>query len=142
MVRDEIGVNNNKRQGMGESRSNGIDGRLLVNRRLYKPGRNISLNVSGGYNDSESESYSRNKIRYFQRDGQDFTNQYILQPSESHNVSTRLSYSEPIIGALNMQLSYQFQYRYSDSDRSMYSINELVFHPLEVPGHCSPEWLF
>lgn len=126
MVRDEIGVNDNKRQGMGESRSNGIDGRLLVNRRLYKPGRNISLNVSGGYNDSESESYSRNKIRYFQRDGQDFTNQYILQPSESHNVSTRLSYSEPIIGALNMQLSYQFQYRYSDSDRSMYSIDSLL----------------
>lgn len=126
MIRDEIAVNDNKREGMGESKSNSIDGRLLVNRRLGKPGRNVSLNVSGGYSDSESKSYSRNKIRYFQRDDQDFTNQYILSPSESYNVSSRLSYTEPIIKALNLQLSYQYQYRYSDRDRSMYSIDSLL----------------
>ena len=130
MIRDQIAVNDNNRAGLSESTSKSIDGRLMLNRRMGKPGRNITLNVGGGYNDSDSKSFSRSKINYYQaqqgNQRDNFTNQYNLSPSESHNVSTRLSYTEPIIGALNLQFSYQFQYRYSDNDRSMYSIDSLL----------------
>ena len=143
MIRDKIAVNDNNRAGLSESTSKSIDGRLMLNRRIAKPGRNITFNVAGGYSDSDSKSFSRSKINYYQaqqgNQRDNFTNQYILSPSESHNVSTRLSYTEPILGALNLQFSYQFQYRYSDNDRSMYSIDSLL---TKFGGYYTQEQLY
>lgn len=144
-ILSRIGVNDNRRTGLSEGLNNSVDGSLQVNRRLAKPGRNVNLNLSAGYNDSENTSFSRSKIRYFQTRpggggrGNDFTNQYNLSPSKSYNYAARVSYSEPIIGALNLQLSYQFQHRYSDNDRSMYSIDSLVS---KYPGYYTEEQLY
>lgn len=139
MIRDSIAVNDNLRESMSDSHSNSVEGRLQVNRRLGKPGRNVTLNLRGGYSDSQSESFSRSVINYFQRGDNDFNNQYITSPSKSYNYSTRLSYTEPIIGALNMQMSYEFQYRYSDNDRSMYSIDSLL---AKFGGYYTQEQLY
>lgn len=126
MIRDSIAVNDNLRGSMSDSHSNSIEGRLQVNRRLWKPGRNVTLNLGGSYQDSQSESFSRSVINYYQRGDTAFTNQYVTSPSKSYNFRTRLSYTEPVTKSLNLQLSYQFQYRYSDNDRSMYSIDSLL----------------
>ena len=37
-----------------------------------------------------------------------------------------MSYSEPLFEGAHLQFSYRYQYRYSDSDRSMYSLDSLV----------------
>ncbi len=139
MIRDSIAVNDNVRSSKGESNSNNVNGWLQVNRRLKKPGRNVTANVSAGYNNSESTSFSRSEVNYYQRGGKNFTNQYNLSPSSSYNYSGRLSYSEPIIGALIAQVSYQYQYRYSDRDRSMYSIDSLLS---KFPGFYTEEELY
>lgn len=125
-IRDSIAVNDNIRQTMGESHSTNFNAELQANRRLAKPGRNITLNVGGRYSDSDSKSWSRSVINYYQQHRDNFTNQYNLSPSTSYNIQERLSYTEPITQNLNLQASYQFQYRYSDSDRSMYSIDSLL----------------
>lgn len=126
MIRDSIAVNDNIRTNSSESHSNNVDGWMQVNRRLQKPGRNLTANFSGGYSDSDSKSFSRNTINYYQRHNDDFNYQYNVSPSKSYNYSGQLSYSEPIIGALNLQMSYRFQYRYSDNDRTMYSLDSLL----------------
>ncbi len=139
MIRDSIAVNDNMRSNMGESSSNNVNGWLQLNRRLQKPGRNVTASFSGGYSDSENKSFSRSEVNYYQRGDKNFTNQYNLSPSSSYNYSGRLSYSEPIIGALNVQFSYQYQYRYSDRDRSMYSIDSLL---TKYPGFYTEEELY
>ena len=139
MIRDSIAVNDNLRSSMSDSHSNNVEGRVQVNRRLQKPGRNVTLNLGGSYSESQSESFSRSEINYFQRGGSNFTNQYITSPSKSYNYQARFSYTEPIIGALNLQLSYQFQYRYSDNDRSMYSIDSLL---TKFGGYYTQEQLY
>lgn len=139
MIRDSIAVNDNLRESMSDSHSNNVEGRLQVNRRLGKPGRNVTLNLGGSYNDSQSESFSRSLINYYQRGGSDFTNQYITSPSKSYSYNTRLSYTEPITKALNLQVNYQFQYRYSDNDRSMYSIDSLL---AKFGGYYTQEQLY
>ena len=139
MIRDSIAVNDNLRGSLGDSHSNEVEGRLQLNRRLHKAGRNVTLNLGGSYRDSESESFSRSEINYYQRKTSDFNNQYTTSPSTSYNFRTRLSYSEPIIGALNLQMSYQFQYRYSDNDRSMYSIDSLL---TKFGGYYTQEQLY
>lgn len=139
MIRDSIAVNDNKRASRNEGNNTGVNGWMQINRRLAKPGRNVTMNFSGGYNESENTSFSRSEIRYFQQHRSDFNNQYNLSPSKSYNYSGRLSYTEPIIGALNLQMSYQLQYRYSDSDRSMYSIDSLL---TKFGGYYTQEQLY
>ena len=138
-IRDSVAVNDNNRQSMGESHSTNFNGDLQVNRRLAKPGRNLTLNAGARYSNSDSKSWSRSLINYYQQQRNTFTNQYNLSPSTSYNVQGRLSYTEPITQNLNLQASYQFQYRYSDSDRSMYSIDSLL---TKYEGYYTQEQLY
>ena len=55
-----------------------------------------------------------------------YTHQYNVNPSKSYNASADLSYSEPLFAGAHLQFSYRYQYRFSDSDRSMYSLDSLV----------------
>ena len=136
-LRDKITVNDNDRQTKSKGNSTNFDADMQMNRKLAKDGRNITVNAGGRYSNSDNKSWSRSDINYFQqRDPSDptdltkhktaFTNQYNLSPSVSYNVQGGLSYTEPITKNLNLQASYQLQYRYSDNDRSMYSIDSLL----------------
>ena len=121
--KDSIRVNSNRRQNLGEGSSYSVNGNLQVNRRLYKAGRNVTLDLSGGASDSKNKSWNRSLIHYYNSKQQGkpytFNNQYNNNPSENWNYRARLSYSEPIFKGANLQFSYQFQRRYSDSDRSL-----------------------
>ena len=127
---DESLVNSNERESKNDGSSKSVDGRLQLNRRLNSKGRNITLNFSGGYSTNENESFSISKVRFYQETDpkkmRSYTNQYNLNPSESYNYQGRLSYSEPLFAGATLQASYSLQYRYSDSDRSMYSLDSLV----------------
>ena len=146
-VRDQITVNDNDRQTKSKGNSTNFDADAQMNRRLGKPGRNFTLNAGGRYSNSDNTSWSRSLINYYQqKDAIDptkykttFTNQYNLSPSTSYNVQGRLSYTEPITKNLNLQASYQFQYRYSDNDRSMYSIDSLL---TKFGGYYTAEQLY
>ena len=139
VTRDSITVNDNNRASQNEGNSKNAGFWAQVNRRLGKPGRNVTLDGGASYSTSENTSFSRSEINYFQQHRNDFTNQYILSPSTNYDWRTRLSYSEPIVGALNIQFSYQYQHRYSDSDRSMYSIDSLL---TKYPGFYTQEQLY
>lgn len=127
---DETLVNSNEREAKNDGTSKSVDGNLQINRRLNNRGRNLTLNASAGYNTSENTSFSISKVRFFQEQGPgkqlSYTNQYNLSPSTSYNYRGQLSYNEPLFRGANLQFSYSFQYRYSDSDRSMYSLDSLV----------------
>lgn len=125
-VRDQITVNDNNRGSKSEGNSTSVDGDMQINRRLNKPGRNITLNAGARYSDSDNTSWSHSLINYYQQERSNFNKQYNLSPSVSYNAQGRLSYTEPITKSLNLQASYQMQYRYSDNDRSMYSIDTLL----------------
>ena len=139
IVRDSIAVNDNIREGKGNNESNSVDANLQINRRLNKPGRNITLNVGGAYTHSENESFSRAEINYYRQNRKDFTNQYNVSPTTNYNYSGRLSYTEPITKNLNLQLSYQMRYQFSDNDRSMYSIDSLL---TKFEGYYTQEQLY
>ena len=139
MVLGKIGVNDNKRENSSEGNGNNVSGNLQYNRRLMKPGRNVTVGFNAGYNKNENTSFSRNEIRYFQQNRKDFTNQYNPSPSTSYDYRGRLSYTEPIIGPLIMQLEYSYQYRYNDNNRSMYSIDSLL---TKFKGYYTQEQLY
>lgn len=124
---DSAVVNKNDNESTSDSESKSFDGMLMINRRLNSTGRNITLCLNGGYSDSKSTSFSKSLTNYYLQDArEDYNHQYNLNPSKSYNYSADLSYSEPIFTGANLQFSYKFQYRYSDSDRSMYSLDSLL----------------
>ena len=117
----QIRVNSNLRDNNGNSDSYNVDGNLQVNRRLKKSGRNITLDLAGNISKSDNESFSRSLIHYYKNATSPYTynNQQSTNPSKSWNYRIRASYSEPIFKGANLQFSYQFQRRYSDSDREL-----------------------
>ncbi|MBR3433965.1 MAG: TonB-dependent receptor [Bacteroidaceae bacterium] len=123
---NKIRVNGNERFNNGDSWNNNINGDLQVNRRLVVPGRNLTLNLGGSYSESNSKSYSRSLVNYYQRNGEKTaTYQNTESPSKNYNYQGRLSYTEPILKGTVLQGSYQIQYRFQDSDREMMVYDQL-----------------
>ena len=132
---ENILVNSNINQSLSRSVSNNASGSLQINRRIGKPGRNITFNANGNYSNSENVSWNISDIRYYKTMGNTYTNRYNNNPSTNYNANARLSYTEPITKFMNLQGSYQFQYRFSDSDRSMYDLHTLLEDISEIHGY-------
>ncbi len=121
-----IRVNGNERLNSGNNYNNNVNGELQINRRLFVPGRNITLNLRGDYSKSDNESYSRSVVKYYQRGGEmDADYQNTMSPSKNYSALGRISYTEPILKGTVVQVSYEGQYRFQDSDREMMVYNEL-----------------
>ena len=117
-----IAINRNSNESMSSSESRSARANLQINRRLGKQGRNLTLDGSFGYTDSESENISNNIVTYYKEGaGNGYVRKrYSTTPNTSWNYSTRLSYTEPLSKIANLQLSYRFNYSYNSSDRSTY----------------------
>ncbi|MDO4162775.1 MAG: TonB-dependent receptor [Bacteroides sp.] len=125
---DSIRVNAINSGSISDGNSLSTDATLQLNRKLSSNGRNITFRGKFGYSDSDSKQYSESNTHYFQLQnylGGDSTlirNQYITTPTKSYNYSAQLTYSEPIARATYLQFSYQFQYKYSETDKSTYDM--------------------
>lgn len=122
-----IAVNRNRRESLSDSKSNNVSGTLMFLRRFGSKGRNVSLNFSGGYTKGESNSFSISDIRYFNKpenESTNFLNQYTTTPSKNYNYSARLSYTEPLGKQWFAEARYEFSYKYSDNDRSLYNLSD------------------
>lgn len=122
-----IRINGNERFNDSKNYSNNVNGELQINRRLWVPGRNLTLNVGGSYSESDNKSYSRSTIKYYQRttDNLNADFQNTMSPSKNYNYQGRISYTEPILKGTVVQLSYQAQYRFQDSDRELMIYDKL-----------------
>lgn len=127
LYKESLGmVNSNERVNDGNNYNNSFNAGLQINRRLAVPGRNITLNLDGSYSESNNESHNRSIVRYYQRaDEMNADYQDISSPSKNYSYQGRLSYTEPILKGTHLQLSYQAQYRYQDSDRGLMHYEEL-----------------
>lgn len=124
---EDIAINRNMNESMSSSETRSMNANLQINRRLGKVGRNITLDGSFGYSDSENENISNNDVTYYRESaGKGYVRKrYSTTPSTKWNYSTRLSYTEPLSKIANLQLSYRFNYSYNSSDRSTYVFDNL-----------------
>ena len=132
-------INYNSRQSGGGSESTSVNGRLQINRKFNTKGRNFTLSLNGGYSTSESFSSSTSFTRFYQRgDSTSNINRYNTTPSKTYNYNARAMWSEPLWKATFLQLSYQFSYRYNDSDRSTYNLPDAL-SDWELPDWILPD---
>ena len=130
---ESIAVNDNANESLSMGENFSASARLQVNRRLNKPGRNVTLRGNYSYSYSESESYSLNKVNYYQVAGMATRQQrYSTTPGTNWNYNVNLSYTEPLLKNLFLQLSYSYNQSYNNSDRATYRFDELADYILEV----------
>ena len=133
---DSSRVNFSRRQSSGAGESTSVNGDLTINRKLNNEGRNITLSVRGGYSLSDNYSKSTSYTRFYQRgDSTSTINRYNTTPSKTYNYNARAMWSEPLWEATFLQLSYQFSYRYNDSQRSTYDL------PDNIDVNQLPNWI-
>ena len=77
---EEIRVNSNNSESHSEGTSKNGGLNLQLNRRLQKPGRNLTLNVNGNISTSDNDSYNWSKIIYYQKDNTTLQDRYTLSP--------------------------------------------------------------
>ena len=89
----EIGVNHRRGSSVSSSHNINASASLQVNKQLGKRGRNITLNVRGGYGDSKGESANYSLTDYYQilaHDGGDSVYhkvQYNNNPQKNYNMT-------------------------------------------------------
>ncbi len=131
--RDTIAKNSNSNNSLTYSDSKSVGGNLQINRRLSSNGRNITLRLGANYSEGLSKSMNNSLIEYYKLrydsvanqyvTTDDQTNRYAVTPTKNYDYSIRATYSEPIFNRTYLQFSYQYQYRYTKSDRATYDLS-------------------
>ncbi len=122
-VSDTLVVNSRSNGNMNYSDSKRVGTTLQINRKLSNTGRNITLRATGNYSDGGSQQFSHSLVGLYQLltgDSTYQTNRYNVTPQKSYDYSVQATYSEPIAKTTFLQFSYQFQYRYTKSERNTY----------------------
>lgn len=135
---EEIAINRNSSESLGLSDSRSVNASLMLNRRLEKPGRNVTFRGNVSYSQSESDSYSMNDVNYYRStDAGRATDRkrYSTTPNKNWSYSLRGSYTEPLLKNLFLQLNYSFNYSYQNSDRSTYVFDNLDSYEMYMNHH-------
>ncbi len=131
LAEDDIIVNSNQSQSVTYSDNKRFGGMLQYNRKLNAKGRNVTLRGDADYSDADSKSLSTNNVHLYQvqnylgLDSTYQTNRYTLTPSKNWSYALQATYSEPLFRGAFLQLSYQYKYSYSKSDRNTYDFSNL-----------------
>lgn len=121
-----------------------LGGNIQINRQLGKrKGRNITFRGNYNYSRNDQDNLSSSDGIYFQKkilnslgvleDSTSYIRRYNTIPTRNTDYSTRLMYSEPLGKQWFLQMSYNFQYRRSQTDNQAFNIQDRswnVFDPV------------
>ena len=127
LVSEGVVKNSNLSNSTTYSDSKSVGGWAQLNRRLSNNGRNFTLRLGGNYSEGMSKSFSNDSVNYYQfaNDSVYQANRYAVTPTKNWDYSVRATYSEPIFDRTYLQFSYQYQYKYTKSDRGTYDFSQL-----------------
>lgn len=97
-------------------------GRLEISRTLGKPGRVLSMSLSGGFNNLENDGTNYSHITYRKENGDSLAikDQIYNQQNKGHNWRAYISYVEPIGRNNFIQFAYSYRKNYSESDKQTF----------------------
>ncbi|MBQ7773479.1 MAG: TonB-dependent receptor family protein [Bacteroidales bacterium] len=108
----------------GDNHNERLGGMMLWRFKFNRPGRTMSLNVNYNYSNNESDGYNYSETGYFRNNVVDSTaiiDQNVLKQEKSNNISTRLSYIEPLGKNFFVEGTYRYSYKKTNSDKETYS---------------------
>ena len=122
------------RQSQSHNNNTHASGDLQVTRLLSKPGRNVTLRLSGDYSQSESQQLSANSAF---RGVNELRNRYNDTPARNYSASGQLVWSEPIADRLYLNVSYRYTYSYRKNDQQAFVYDEAAYQDFaQLLLHC------
>jgi hypothetical protein len=112
-------INDNKRSG------NNINNSILYRRSFAKRGRSFTINLNTSYNNRNGEAYVNTFQRSFDGSGFDDTlsNRFTDQANHTFQVSTNITYAEPLSQNSQLQFSYNPRIAKSESNQETFEQN-------------------
>ncbi|MGN0233231.1 MAG: outer membrane beta-barrel protein [Bacteroidaceae bacterium] len=124
----DIKVNRRTGASHGSQKNVEAGGNIQANRRLGKPGRNLAMNVSAGFQKGNSDSQNYSQTDYYRVKavtGEDSVyqkTQFNNSDNMGRNASARISYTEPVGRQIYLQASYQYSWKRNARERNVSSI--------------------
>lgn len=100
-----------------------LNGNLMINRKLNSSGRSLTLELSGGLSDGETDGLTYSENSYFQIDSVAEQNQKYNQKDKSYEWRARVSYLEPVGWNNFLELAYNIRNTQSETDKVTYNHN-------------------
>ena len=127
---DALKVNDGFESTSGLNSNWTTSGRFLLRQKLFKPGRTLSLNVRYSFSGNELyDAYNQSSTTNYDDGGNPLTpetvNQKIGSTSDSQNIRTRLSYTEPLGHDFYMEATYSYNWARSFSDKKVWDSGAL-----------------
>ncbi|MEY2587134.1 MAG: hypothetical protein RLY11_983 [Bacteroidota bacterium] len=116
-----------KNNDFSKSFSPSFNGNLIFNHKFQKRGRNLSVNITGGYNTTDGESNKNNLTNNFLLNRIDsvILKQNVNTNNQSDNFSIRFNYTEPIMKGRFLDMIYSYSQSYVNNDRATYVVDAL-----------------
>lgn len=114
-----------KNNDFSKSFSPSFNGNLIFNHKFQKRGRNLSVNITGGYNSTDGESDKNNETFNYRLNKVDsvFLKQNVNTNNQSDNFNIRFNFSEPIMQGRFLDLIYAYSQSYVNNDRATYVVD-------------------
>lgn len=107
-----------------ESSSSGhtlsLNGSLLVNRKLNDKGRSVSLELSGGLSNGNTNGIDYSETDYYNISDITIQDQIYKRNNDSYNWRARVSYLEPVGKNNFLELAYNVRNTHSETDKKTY----------------------
>ena len=126
----EMVINTNANHNMSYSTNASFNGELQFNRKFNSKGRNLTLRITGNYDDGRSKQLSAANITFNSQGTGQQNNRYYDTPSRSYGVQGQLTYSEPIGDRTYLQVGYTYDYNYSKNDRRAFIYDSDAYQTL------------
>ncbi len=126
----DVVVNTNTSRSQSYSNSVNGNAELQINRKLNNTGRNLTLRLTGYYNEGKNKQLSAANITYNTLGTAQQNNRYFNTPSKSYNASAQVTYNEPIFDRTYLQFSYRYQYSYNKNDRKAFVYDSQAYRDL------------
>jgi hypothetical protein len=114
---ETINTNNNIRSG------NNLNNTILYRHSFPKRGRTFSINLNTSYNKRDGETYFQTFDREFDNSVNDTSRRYTDQLNDGFQVSTNISYTEPLGANSQLQFNYNPSFSKSNADQQTYGFN-------------------
>lgn len=110
-------INHGDSEYFSKGTGKNIGGTLEASRRLGTTGRVLSFSIGGGMNDSENNGENLSSTLYNGLRPDDIIDQRVKNTNSGNNLNLYASYVEPLGKNNFLQLSYNYRYNRSESDR-------------------------
>jgi hypothetical protein len=108
------------------SNSPSISGTILYNHKFRKPGRDLSFDINTSSTENNSTEDSRNGIIQY---SPSINSEFFLfsnQQNNNDNYGIKLTYTEPLVKARFIDVSFGHNFFYSKSNRTVYNVDPVT----------------